>query len=257
MFGPTYQYNKTIRKYNDIVGTVFGNIKLLRTNGTKNTFQKVPIELANHTRWLEREEKDPDIERAVGIQLPKIAYELMDLQYDPSRQLNPMTKIMHFENGDPTMRYFPIPYIYTYRVYVYTKFLEDQYQIAEQILPYFAPKFSLRAELVDGSGCASGVDLLLKGVDMSDSYEGSFTDKQRQIIWTYTITIPGWIMTPDNSSDLNPDNVIRWVRTSVGEDTGFREVANTYPELEGVPLEEIEPTDPYVIVIENSTQYNA
>jgi len=253
MFGATYQYNKTIRKYGDIVGSLFGNIKLKRSNNTTETFQRVPIELANHTSYLEREEKDPDIERAISIQLPRMSYELMDLKYDAARQLNPLTKIVHFENGDPEIRYFPIPYYYTYRVFVYTKFLEDQYQIAEQILPYFAPKFSLRAELVEGSNCTTGVDILFNSLDMSDSFERSFTSKQRQIIWTYTISIPGWIMTPDNSNDA-PDNVIRWVRTGVGQNSDYREVANTYPTLAGTLLQDIEPTDPYIITTENSIE---
>ncbi len=255
MFGPTYSYNKTIKKYNDIVGALFSNIKLTKTNtaGSKTTFQKVPTEFGPHTRYIERNEKDPDIERQVSIQLPKIAYELLDLRYDPARQLNPITRIVHFENGDPNIRYVPVPYNYTYQISIYTKFLEDQYQIAEQILPYFTPKLSVSAELVDGSNCATGVDILFEGVDMKDSFEGSFMDAQRQIIWTYTFKIPGWIMSPDMSSDF-AGRVIRWVKVSTGLDDKYREVSNTYPILDGTLLEDIEPTDPYTIQTDYTTE---
>lgn len=255
MFGPTYSYNKTIKKYNDIIGALFSNIKLSRTNtaGTKTTFQKVPTEFAPHTKYIDRTEKDPDIERTVAIQLPRISYELLDLKYDPARQLNPITRMVHYENGDPSIRYVPVPYMYTYQVYVYTKFLEDQYQIAEQILPYFSPKISLSAELVDGSGCATGVDILLDAIDMKDSFEGALMGPQRQIIWTYIFTVPGWIMSPDMTSEFS-GRVIRWVRTSTGVDDKYREVSNTYPILAGTALEDIEPTDPYVLQTDHTTE---
>lgn len=246
MFGPTYSYNKTIKKYNDIIGALFSNIKLSRTNGVKTTFQKVPTEFGPHTKYIERNEKDPDIERAVSIQLPRIAYELLDLKYDPARQLNPVTRMVHYENGNPDIRYIPVPYMYTYQVSIYTKFLEDQYQIAEQILPYFSPKISVTAELVDGSNCATGVDILLETIDMKDQFEGSFTGQQRQLIWTYILTVPGWIMSPDMTSEFS-GRVIRWVRTATGADDKYRAVSNTYPILEGTPLEEIDPTDPYTL----------
>lgn len=250
MFGPGFNYNQTILKYNKVFGSLFTNIKLKRHDKqTREQFQIVPIDFAPKFRYIERDEKDPNIERPVSVQLPRMTYELLQLRYDSQRQINPLTKIVQFENGDPSIRFFPVPYSYTYKLYVYTKNLEDQYQIAEQILPYFSPKFSVTAELVDGSSCPVSIDILLNDVEMSDEYEGSFTSPNRRIVWSYLYTIPGWIMAP--APNANEGKVIRWINTSISEMNGDSDgYSNTYPVLEGTPLEEIEPTDPYTIKTE-------
>ncbi len=255
MFG-NYKYNQSIVKYNDIFASLFSNIALQRVNkdGTKEQFQIVPIEFAPHTKYIERDEKDPDIERSVSMQMPRLAYDLVNLTYDPRRQLNPVTKRIQYMNGGARVGYAPIPYMYVYKLYVRTKFIEDQYQIAERILPYFVPKFHLTAEILEGSGCPMGVDIVLDNVDMMDDFEGQM-DRTRVIVWTYTFSIPGWLMVPNNNEDVS-DKVIRWVNVGIGQN-GERvsEMSNTYPVLPGTPLEDIEPTDPYTVQTDTWQNY--
>lgn len=79
--------------------------------------------------------------------LPRIVYEMTNMQYDPSRKISGATKNV-VPNGDATdsavVSFVPVPWSFGFQVSIGTKNMDDMSQILEQILPYFQPHFTVR-----------------------------------------------------------------------------------------------------------------
>ena len=246
MFGNSFFGNGAIRKHVVLFGTLFNNIRIERTNDTSVTqHQKVPILYGPREKYIARNTQDPNIEREVAAQLPRMAFELMGLEPDAERRLNPVNNLTYFASGVPGSRLVPAPYIFTFNLYITARFVEDAAKITEQILPYFNPDFNLQAKLVEGVDCVNDIKFTLKNIDMRDNYEGNFAER-RILIWTLTFSVRSWIYGRHSSNT----NVIRWVNVNYTTEEGSDVIAastNTYPTLANTALEDILPTDDYII----------
>ena len=98
MFG-TYFYNETIKRSISVFGTLFNNIDIKKTqsDGTVLTQQKVPISYGPKQKFLLRLTEDAKQRdgAVTSISLPRMAFEMTGLEYDPSRQQN---KIIRTQN---------------------------------------------------------------------------------------------------------------------------------------------------------------
>lgn len=95
MFGK-YFYNKNIRNIVILFGTIFNDITIRRTlsDGTIQNTLKVPIAYGPAQKYLTRIEQGPieDIE-TVGLVLPRMSFEIITMNYDPTRKLQTTKKI--------------------------------------------------------------------------------------------------------------------------------------------------------------------
>lgn len=252
MFSNTFYSTNSIRKHTALFGTLFNNINIERDNDEPRTqFQKVPIAYGGREKYIARNTTDPAIEREIAAQLPRMAFELMDISYDPERQLNPVNNTISY-NPTAKSRFVPVPYVLTYNLYITARYVEDAAKIVEQILPYFSPSFTIRAHLVDEDpDCVSSLLVTLRNVDMRDNYEGPMTER-RILIWTLTFTINTWIYGPQS-----PLAVIRWatVNSRLYDSLGSNSYifsGNSYPTLANTALSDIQPTDNYIVVTDIS-----
>lgn len=248
MFAPFY--NATLRKYVELFGFLFKNIEIERTNGTSTQRQIVPITFAPAEKYLARNQVDPNIERPVAIQLPRLSYNLIDMHRASDRQINVLQKLICYDNdGNPTGRFAPVPYDLTFELNLKGRHIEDMFKVTDQIVPYFAPYFAIKAVVVDGMS-AQNVMFNLDKINMSDRYEGPI-DETRELVWTFYFTVNANFFGPDLFSAEDPAKVIRWVRINTGVDANtFDTSSNTYPTFPGKTLLEILPTDEYSIVID-------
>ena len=95
MFTPFYF--SLIRKYVILVGTLFNNIRITRTNsnGDVTSLLKVPITYAPKDKMLARVIQDPGIDRQTAIApLPLISFEMGKMEYDGSRKLPTINKVV-------------------------------------------------------------------------------------------------------------------------------------------------------------------
>ena len=83
-------YNKNIRNVVILFGTVFNDISIKRTNNSGNVIEtiKVPVAYGPKQKFLIRLRQDPSLDRQVAIQLPRLAFEMSGIAYDPIRKLN-------------------------------------------------------------------------------------------------------------------------------------------------------------------------
>ena len=83
-------YWGTMRKCIIAFGNLFNNIEIdrLNPNGSINKTIRVPLAYAPRQKFLARIDQLPNAEeRNVQITLPRMSFELVRVQYDPSRKI--------------------------------------------------------------------------------------------------------------------------------------------------------------------------
>ena len=210
MFG-RYYYHETLRKAVTAFGRVFNDIYIAGRNDVR---QRVPIVYGQRDKFLLRirEESDLEADQQVAIRLPRMSFEISSIEYASDRQLQRQTRIT--QSGSTLTRRSRInaaaPYNISFELHVYSKTQDDGLQIVEQILPYFAPQFSLTITPLGGSpDLKEDVPLTLVGVDLADEYEGDFTER-RTIVYTLSFELRINFYGP-----INDGEVIRSVRNEV------------------------------------------
>lgn len=203
MFG-TYFYNETIKRSISIFGTLFNNIDIKKTkaDGTVLHQQKVPISYGPKQKFLLRLTEDAKQRdgAVTSISLPRMAFEMTGLEYDPSRQQNKIirtqkTQLETTDVGKRGFQYQPAPYNVNFTLSILAKNAIDALQIVEQILPYFQPEYTVAMKIVDTMSEVRDVPVILNSVAMEDMYEGSF-EERRVIEYTLEFTMKLYMFGP-------------------------------------------------------------
>ena len=188
MFGKHF-YNERVRKSVAIFGAMFDNIYIIRKKGSETTDQmKVPLAYAPQRKFLERiaeMNNGEDNERQLAIKLPRMSFEIVNIQYDAQRQLPKMNSITKPGQtpGTANKFYMPIPYIISFELSVYAKQHDDALQVVEQILPYFGPQYTISVKPITDVDIVEDVPIILQSVAFTDDYEGAM-EARRTIIYT-------------------------------------------------------------------------
>ena len=193
MFGQTFHHN-TIRKYVILFGTIFNNIYVTRQDSAGETIQtfKVPLSYGPKEKYLARLEGNPDLDNKVAVTVPRIAFEMTTLQYDPDRKLNSLNRKVKNNKS----QYQPVPYNMTFQMSILVKNAEDGTKIVEQILPYFTPEWTASVHLIPSmEDDPWDIPIILNDISTEDTYEGNF-ETRRAIIWTINFTMKGYLFGP-------------------------------------------------------------
>jgi hypothetical protein len=198
MLGHTF-YHNTIRRYVILFGTLFNDIHINRvdTGGSVTQTIKVPISYGPKEKMLARLDADPNLNRP-AIVLPRMSFELTDLNYGPTRKLNTIGKIVAANPNDTNSakyQYTPVPYDLNFILSIAVKNADDGTRILEQILPFFTPNWNSTVDLIPELGIKLDVPIVLNAVSSEDSYEGDF-EARRSIVWTLSFTMKGYIFGP-------------------------------------------------------------
>jgi hypothetical protein len=187
MFG-TYFYNKRVRTSVSIFGSLFNEIHVLRTDAAGKVLSqvKVPLSYAPKRNFLERLEEmgqGEEAERRVAMKLPRMSFEIVSISYDAQRQLPKINTFDASLDGQRRDMYTGTPYILGFQLSVYAKSQDDALQIVEQILPHFAPQYTLSVKpFTDLPDIVEDVPVVLTGVDFQDDFEGPL-EQRRTIIY--------------------------------------------------------------------------
>jgi hypothetical protein len=187
-------YHSTIRKSIVAFGNLFNNIYIDRSDANGNVVQtlKVPLSYAPRQKFLARIDAISDSLTRSDIQviLPRMAFEMLSIQYDPSRRVSLVQQNRAVNNTNTTVnnQYAPSPYNIEVALYAYVKNQDDGLQILEQILPYFNPDFNLSINAIPQLGIKNDLPIVLNDISYQDDYEGDF-EQRRAIIWTLNFTL--------------------------------------------------------------------
>ena len=213
MFGKHF-YNKNIRNIVVLFGTVFNDItiKRVKINGTVDKQFKVPIAYGPAQKYLTMVDQrltEPDVlstgsgidtqaKERIGISLPRMSFEITQMNYDPTRKLQSTKRIKKVKDDDSSKlisMYTPVPYNFDIEFSVMVKNSDDGTQILEQILPYFTPEFQVTMNEMSTMGVKRDVPIVFTGMTTEDTYEGDLLTR-RALIHTLQFTVQGHIYGP-------------------------------------------------------------
>ena len=226
----TYFYHEIIRKTVIAFGTLFNEVHVRHQDATGKDISdiKVPISYGPKQKFLARIQQQPDLNKAVQITLPRMSFEVNNIQYDPSRKAG-ITQTFKAQEGAKLKKVFmPVPYNLGFELNILTKLQDDSMQILEQILPFFQPGFTLTIDLVKSIGEKRDVPMVLDSITFTDDYEGNF-ETRRALIYTLNFTAKTYMFGPiadsteglirkvqvDYYSDSNSQTAKRMQRYSV------------------------------------------
>lgn len=199
-------YWGTIRKSIVAFGNLFNNIHIDRRDGSGNVVQtlKVPLSYSPKNKFLARIEAQPQsFEQSYQTFLPRLAFEMLGLNYDPNRRISLVQQNRSVNSTSTTLnaQYAPTPYNISMALYAYTKNQDDGLQIIEQILPYFNPDYNLSLNAIPQLNIKNDLPIILDQVSYDDQYEGEFTAR-RAIVWTLNFTMKLNFYGPINKQGL-------------------------------------------------------
>lgn len=182
---------------------MFNNLKLKRYNkeGTAEIERiTVPLTYSTKEKFYDRITQDPDLSRQIQIVLPRMAFELTAITYDPLRKNSSFVEQFTAKDNDEINRITRTPYNFEFSLYIFVRNVEDGTQLVEQILPYFAPDYTLTATLVDG--LKTDIPIILQSVNQDITNDTGEADQLRTIVWTLTFTVKGYLYGPTSTSKI-------------------------------------------------------
>lgn len=178
-------YHGTVRKVVIGFATLFNNIYVTRKgeNGEEIERIKVPIAYGPQQKFLRRLDRIGTAfeQQAVRLEqyLPRMSFEISNLQYDSTRKLNSIQKTVAANPLDRSKlksRWERVPYNMTMSLSVMTKGMEDCLQILEQILPYFTPEYVFTIRAINNLDEDVDIPIVFSSVSLADGDDGSQGD---------------------------------------------------------------------------------
>lgn len=205
MFGQTF-YHQLLRKYIIMFGNLFNDIQVNRydSNNKLVTNLRVPINYGPRDKALSRLDQNPDLIPEYGIILPRMSFEMMSMNYAPTRKLNTIDRKVYQTDSDTSrlkFQYNPVPYDINMALSIMVKNADDGAQILEQILPYFTPEWTTTMNIVPEMNVKQDIPVVLQGVSTEDTYEGNF-EQRRALIHTIDFIIKGYFYGPVRTSEV-------------------------------------------------------
>ena len=210
----TYFYHEIIKRTVVSFGTLFNNIFIQHKNSADAPISqiKVPLAYGPIQKFLARIEQQPELNKPIAMTLPRLAFEMVSISYDPTRKGNITQTFKAFGGNNLKKVYLPVPYNIGFQLNLITKLQDDALQVVEQILPYFQPAFTLTIDLVDSIGEKKDVPIVLDDVYFKDDYEQDFSTR-RVLIYTFNFTAKIFLFGP--ISDTNTSTAKRELRYTV------------------------------------------
>lgn len=219
MLSNSYFYHKLTRKYVIAFGNMFNNITLKRLSSSGNEIErvKVPIVYGPKDKYHTRLRSDPDLNRPIQVVLPRMSFELRGIQYDAQRKQNSLLRVSKESNPvRAKSQYMGVPYTLTFELQIYARNVDDGTHIVEQILPYFAPDYTVSVNLIPEIGFIRDLPITLNSVSNDIQYEGNF-ESVRYVYWTLNFT-----MKVDYYGAITEPKIIRKVLANIYNDPSIQ-----------------------------------
>jgi hypothetical protein len=162
---------------------LFNGLKISRKNsdGTESQLIDIPLSYSAREKWVSRLTGNPDLKRSTSMTLPRMAFELVSIEYDPARKLNSMNKFTNIVAGDTNTlhtSYSPVPYNLNFELYTVAKQIDDSLKMLEQILPYFKPHYNVSVNTLPDLGIIQDIPIVLHNIQLDDNYLADFKEER-------------------------------------------------------------------------------
>lgn len=196
-------YNESLRKLVIGFGGLFNQIQIYKYGIDSSVDEKirVPITYGPKEKFVRRISQMSSISEDVNktqITLPQIGFDITAIIYDVDRVTNKLRKkYVKKDDNTASFMYNAAPYNVSFGLYVFSRYIEENLQIMEQILPYFTPNFNVTLKMNDIHPKLD-VPITLNAVQMQEDYAGNF-DVRRSVVSTFSFTAKTFIFGPETT----------------------------------------------------------
>jgi len=208
----TFYNNESLRKLVAGFGTLFNDMYIGKYNDDGDLIEKnrVPLTYGPKEKFIRRIKEVSTISDVTRsrITLPRMGFEMLGMSYDPTRKINKLTKT----NGTPVgggqeTGFSGVPYLINFGLYTFTRNIDENLQLVEQILPYFSPEFIIKINFNNLNRCVN-VPIILTSTGISEIYEGDFSET-RSITTTFSFIAKAYIYGKISSQTVVEDAELR------------------------------------------------
>lgn len=224
-----YFYNEIFRSVIIGFGSLFNGIEIKHKDDSDDTISiiKVPLAYGPTQKFLARIQQEADLNKPIQMTLPRMSFEFIGLQYDPSRKSTQTQTIINQTPDGTNLKknYMPVPYNMSFQLSIMTKLNDDMLQIVEQILPYFQPAYNLPINFLGNLKEKRDIPIQLDSIQMDDDYEGNF-DTRRALVYTLNFTAKAYLFGPisDVTGDIIKKVSVGYVAGSKGTTAPSRDL---------------------------------
>lgn len=175
---------------------IFNEMRIKRVDEAKTTVKeiKVPISFSPRSKFVSRLAEDY-AKGSVNVEtsLPRLSFEFESPVLDTTRMKSKMSRCKTADTlGNIRQLLNPAPYDFPVTLRLWSKNLDDAYQIVEQILATFLPDLNTNIIDIPEINLVTSVPVILDSNAKQDDYEGDFTDF-RAIEWEFNFTMKAYI----------------------------------------------------------------
>lgn len=200
MLGFSPFYWEHTRKYVICFGTLFNDISIIRKSRAdgKESLIKCPLFYSTKSKQLERLMENPKLQNQWESEFPRLSFEITGITYAPYRKENTMHyNLKDVETGEARLlQYSPAPYDLNFELISYTYYQEDNYQIMEQILPFFQPEYCVKVKEIPSLELVRDVHIVLNSVQSDFDNSGDYLEAVKVYTTNFAFTLKGFYYGP-------------------------------------------------------------
>lgn len=241
MLGNNAFYHNIIRKYIVAFGSLFNDIHVIRSTAEGVTVKDITIPIAFAPKDKARYQinainSDRNAINEIGAILPRLSFALANnIEYDTLRTLNPLlTRKAKIDTTtlDRSEVMIGRPFNFSFQLSIWTKYLDDMFQIVEQILCFFNPDYHVTIKEIPELNIETSVPIVFQGC--SPNIETEFNDTAWRIIrFDMDFVLKGWIYPPIKDSgiinniklnfysDLDDDKKVSIIKNEYDDENGL------------------------------------
>ena len=251
----SYYNNESLRKLVVGFGNLFNDMYVGKYNDDGELIEKdrVPLTYGPKEKFIRRIKEVSTISDVTRsrITLPRMGFEMLGMSYDPTRKANKLRRTRSGsvnENGTADMAYAEVPYLVNFGLYTFTRNIDENLQLVEQILPYFSPEFIISVNF-NNLNKKVNVPIVLTSTGISEIYEGDFSET-RSITTTFSFIAKTYVYGKTTEEQVVTEADIRMFEDTDTNDS-TREVNSVevirVRETPTEPTETISTTGPFAI----------
>lgn len=198
-------YNDCIKKNTIAFASLFNNIYVNREDASDSKKIKVPLVYGGKEKYVSRLQNPSSISEKDKLQitLPMMSFDMSNLQYDTQRHRNKLefNKLFYQEDGETKakVKIGEYPCLMQFNLAIYTRNIEENFQIIEQIAPYFTPEYILTLDFDKTLTRGIDVPINLVASKIGNDYEGGFGNR-RAVVSTLQFVMRTYLFGPEREA---------------------------------------------------------
>jgi len=253
----SYYNNESLRKLVVGFGNLFNDMYVGKYNDDGELIEKdrVPLTYGPKEKFIRRIKEVSTISDVTRsrITLPRMGFEMLGMSYDPTRKANKLRRTQSGsvnDDGTADMAFAEVPYLVNFGLYTFTRNIDENLQLVEQILPYFSPEFIISVNF-NNLNKKVNVPIVLTSTGISEIYEGDFSET-RSITTTFSFIAKTYVYGKTTEEQVVTEADIRMFEdTDRKQPASAREVNSVevikVRESPTEPIETMSTTGPFAI----------